>query len=59
MNAIKCRQVNVTRKNAIELKCFECFGANLQNAEYEVGTQEDIRNCTCKDCPLFGFRPFK
>ncbi|MEN9018066.1 MAG: hypothetical protein ABF331_06135 [Hellea sp.] len=59
MNAIKCRQVKVTRKNAIDLMCFDCFGANLQNAEYEAGTQEDIRNCTCKNCPLYIFRPFK
>ena len=36
----------LTPMKAIRKKCIDCCGGSMQ----------EVRFCTCEDCPLFGFR---
>ena len=43
-----------TRATAINAKCYECFGGG-----HDKGWKWAIGNCTCGDCPLYPFRPYR
>ena len=57
MNIIHKFLLKPTYKNAAHAKCYECMGADLKKATFEKGTQQNIKECTCKSCPLYHIRP--
>lgn len=59
MNAIQIRKQKITYKSACHLMCYQCMGADIKNEEYEKGTQNLIKQCVSKNCPLYSLRPYK
>lgn len=47
-----------SRKLAIDAFCFHCMGGTKEETP-DPGWRELIRTCTCLDCPLYLFRPYK
>jgi hypothetical protein len=48
----KAKQSPTSMRFAINAQCFDCMGQ-------ESGWRNEVRNCPSKNCPLFGFRPYK
>ena len=48
----KAKQNPKSMRLAINAFCYECMG-------YAKSWRTDVRDCTAKNCPLFGFRPYK
>ena len=48
----KAKQSPKSMRLAINAFCFDCMGQ-------ESGWRNHIRACPSKNCPLFGFRPYK
>lgn len=49
--------VKKTRKEAIHAKCASCMGCTENSIE--KGFRSEIAKCSCHDCPLYEFRPFR
>ena len=47
-------EAKVTRKTAIDAKCFSCVGGDS-----DPGWQWEIGNCIVMSCPLRHFRPYQ
>jgi len=52
-----CNSDKTSRKLAIDAFCTGCMGCTPTSND--PGYQEQIRNCTAPDCPLYNFRPYK
>jgi len=53
LNPIEKAKLNPkSRVLSIAAFCYQCMGM-------EPGWRNHIRECPSKDCPLFGFRPYK
>lgn len=50
-----CKQIKVTRQQAIDANCKECVGGI---GNHGCGTwREQVQKCTGFDCPLYPYRP--
>lgn len=47
----------LSRALAIKAMCARCVGCS--NKHLEKGYRLSISACSCKDCPMHGFRPYQ
>jgi hypothetical protein len=47
-----------SRTMAVKAFCYNCMGGTLEE-EPDPGWKAEISRCTCPDCPLYNFRPYK